>query len=84
MHVTPTLTPAAMLRWARMSDDAGKESILNHIWCGACEGTGIRDAGGELHPSGDIILTGFCLACGGKVCRVIETGATMGPADEFP
>jgi hypothetical protein len=83
MHVTPTLTPAAMRRWARMSD-AGKEAILNHIWCSACDGTGIRDARGDLHPSGDIILTGYCPACGGKVSRVIETGDTMGPADEYP
>ena len=83
MHITPDLTPAAMERWARM-DDAGKELILERIWCGACGGTGIRAASGELHPSGDIILRGFCPACGGKICRVIETGETMGKAKEFP
>lgn len=83
MHITPKLTPAAMKRWARMSDD-GKELILERIWCGACGGTGIRDAFGELHPSGDMILRGYCPACGGNVCRVIETGETMGKAEEFP
>ena len=83
MHVTPDLTPAAMQRWSRMSD-ANKEAILTHIWCSTCKGVGIRDASGELHPSGDIILRGFCPNCGGKVCRVIETGETMGRADEFP
>lgn len=83
MHITPNLTPAAMQRWARMCDE-GKELILERIWCGTCKGTGIRDAFGELHPSGDIILRGFCPDCGGKVCRVIETGETMGKAEEFP
>lgn len=59
--------------------DHGKELILSSIWCGTCKtGRGIRDATGELHPSGDIILYGFCPSCGGKVCRVIETG------DDFP
>ena len=84
MHVTPSLTPAAMSRWIRMSDH-GKELILSSIFCGTCKtGRGIRDATGELHPSGDIILRGFCPDCGGKVCRVIETGETMGRAEEFP
>ena len=81
MHVAPQLTPAAQRRWARMTD-SGKELILESIWCGHCKtGRGIRDATGALHPSGDIILRGFCPACGGKVCRVIETGETMGPAE---
>jgi len=84
MHITPQLTPAAMSRWARMPDH-GKELILSSIFCGSCKtGRGIRDATGELHPSGDIILRGFCPDCGGKVCRVIETGGTMGRAEEFP
>ncbi len=74
MHITPTLTPAAMERWMRITDH-GKELILCSIWCGTCkDGRGISDATGELHPSGDIILNGFCPICGGKVCRVIETG----------
>lgn len=84
MHITPQLTPAAMSRWARMSVE-GKELTLASICCGSCEtGRGIRDASGELHPSGDIILYGFCPDCGGKVCRVIGTGETMGRAHEFP
>ena len=84
MHNTPDLTPSALRRWARMPEP-GKELILASIWCGHCRtGRGIRGATGELHPSGDIILRGVCPACGGKVCRVIETGETMGKADEFP
>lgn len=84
MHITPTLTPAAMSRWLRMSDD-GKELILSTIFCGHCGARGqLRDLVGELHPSGDIMLYGICTECGGKVCRVIETGETMGRADEFP
>ena len=83
MHVTPDLTPAALRRWERM-DMAGRELILERVYCGHCGGEGIRDASGHLHVSGDIMLSGFCPACGGKVARVIETGETMGPADEYP
>jgi hypothetical protein len=41
----------------------------------------IKDASGELHRSGDIILRGVSGISGHKVCRVIETGETMGPPD---
>jgi len=84
MHVTPTLTAAAMRRWTRIPDH-GKEAILHEVWCGQCStGVFIKDASGALHCSGDIILRGVCGICGHKVCRVIETGETMGPPDEFP
>ena len=84
MHITPNLTPAALRRWERMSPQ-GRELILERIWCVHCNGShGIREAEGHLHPSGDIMLSGKCPACGGKVARVIETGDTMGPADEYP
>lgn len=84
MHVTPSLTPAAMRRWERMTPE-GKGIILSHIWCSFCDGChGIRDASGQLDPSGDIMLSGFCPVCGGKVTRVIETGETMGPAEDYP
>ena len=84
MHITPTLSPAALRRWERIPDDA-KEAILSEVWCGGCRtGVWIREARGELHPSGDLILRGSCAVCGREICRVIETGETMGPADEFP
>jgi uncharacterized Zn finger protein (UPF0148 family) len=84
MHVTPDLTPAALRRWEHM-DPHGRDLILERIFCPHCGGAhGIRDAQGRLHPSGDIMLSGHCPACGGKVARVIETGDTMGPADEYP
>lgn len=84
MHITPSLTPAAMERWERM-DVKGRELILARIWCVHCKKNhGIRDAEGHLHPSGDTILLGFCPSCGGKVARVIETGDTMGPAKYYP
>lgn len=84
MHITPSLTPAALRRWERMELE-GKEIILSQIWCNFCEGShGILDASGHLHRSGDIMLSGFCPACGGQVRRVIETGDTMGPAEEYP
>jgi hypothetical protein len=84
MHATPDLTPAAMERWLRLSDES-KELILARIWCGWCQAkSGMREARGELHPAGDIILTGICPQCGGKIVRLIETGETMGRAKEFP
>jgi hypothetical protein len=83
MHVTPELTPAALRRWERM-DSKSRELILDHIWCGSCGGLGIRDASGWQHRSGDIMLSGSCPTCGHKVARLIETGDTMGPADESP
>lgn len=84
MHATPSLTPAALDRWQRMPD-RGKELILSRIWCGRCGAGGEpRNMTGELHPSGDIILRGECSVCGGPVCRVIETGETMGPPESYP
>lgn len=84
MHITPTLTPAALQRWERISDE-GKEITLSRIWCGHCNGShGICQASGYLHRSGDIMLSGICRACGGKVARVIETGETMGLPEEYP
>jgi len=84
MHVTPSFTPAALRRWERMTSE-GREIILSHIWCGHCDAShGIREATGHLHRSGDIMLSGLCPACGGRVARVIETGDTQGPADTYP
>ena len=83
MHITPELTPAAMARWQRIPNEA-KEALLAEVWCGRCStGVLICEARGKLHRSGDIILSGSCAFCGGKVCRVIETGETMGLPDEF-
>ncbi len=77
MHITPNLTPAAMNRWLLMSSES-QEIILSNIWCSPCNAVhGIRGAVGDLHPSGDIILYGNCMGCGGKVCRVIETGESL-------
>ena len=84
MHAIPDLTPAAMKRWSAIPLD-GREAIVGEVWCSACTtGGGICGARGELHPSGDIILRGTSPVCGGNVCRVIETGETMGKPDEFP
>ena len=73
-----------MRRWLRLAVE-GRELILSNMWCGQCGVRGqVRDLRGELHPSGDILLEGACVACGGKVRRLIETGETRGPADECP
>ena len=78
------MAPAALARWKRISLQE-RELILERIWCPHCDGChGIHSVAGELHPSGDIILRGFCPACGGKICRVLETGERMGPATESP
>jgi Plasmid pRiA4b ORF-3-like protein len=74
MYIIPTFTPAALERWMRITDH-GKEVVLSNIWCMSCKDVRvIRDAKGELHSSGDIILNGVCSICERKVCRVIETG----------
>lgn len=79
MYIIPIFTPAAMEHWTRITDH-GKELILTNIWCGSCKDVrGIRDATGELQFSGDVILNGFCPLCGGKVCRLIETGSEDPP-----
>lgn len=79
MYIIPTFTPAALERWAKITDDS-KERILTHFYCGSCTtGRGIREATGELHASGCIILHGFCPDCGGKVCRVVEPGEGVPP-----
>ena len=84
MHITPEFTSAAMARWLRIPNEA-KETLLGEVWCGRCAtGVLIREALGELHRSGDIILRGSCAFCNGEVCRVIETGETMGRPDVFP
>jgi hypothetical protein len=84
MHITPEFTPAAMARWLRIPNEA-KEALLAEVWCGRCKtGVLIREVRGELRRSGDIILRGSCAFCDGEVCRVIETGETMGQPDVFP
>lgn len=77
LHITPNLTIAAMERW-NLIPARHKAAILAEIWCGRCKkACGIRDASGDVHASGDIILEGLCVDCGGKICRVIEIGAYL-------
>ena len=84
MHITPDLTSAAAERWESITMNA-REGILSSVWCTQCQaGVEIKNATGKLHSSGDIILEGSCTVCGGKCCRVIETGETLGPAEQYP
>jgi hypothetical protein len=84
MHVTPQLTTAASQRWSRIPAEA-QEEILAKIYCGTCnKSVLIIKAEGKLDFHGDIILRGHCAICGSPVCRLIETGETMGPPETYP
>lgn len=82
MHITPKLTAAAEQRWLRIPE-AHREKILTHVICINCPTPAtITQAEGILDTHGDIILRGRCADCGGPVCRLIETGESMGPPDK--
>jgi len=84
MHVTPHLTTAAAQRWSRIPAE-NREEILAKIYCGTCcSAAFLTKAEGKLDSHGDIILRGQCGTCGSPVCRLIETGETMGPPDSYP
>jgi hypothetical protein len=49
-----------------------QERLLNNVWCVHCSGvTTITNFKGHVEK-GDLILTGQCVTCGGKVARLIE------------
>jgi len=65
-----TEDPAVKL-WARVSDE-GKRLILANVWCGTCgHGVVITDYTGSVIGR-DLLLSGFCSECNGKVARVVE------------
>jgi hypothetical protein len=50
-----------------------QERILTNVWCGHCsKATTITNFSGRVEK-GDLILTGQCATCGGKVARLIES-----------
>ena len=49
-----------------------QEQLLRNVWCTHCSDmTTITDFQGRVER-GDLILTGNCATCGGKVARLIE------------
>ena len=49
-----------------------QETLLRNVWCPNCaKMTTITDFTGRVE-TGDLVLTGTCAACGGRVARVIE------------
>ncbi len=49
-----------------------QEKVLTNVWCPHCGGTTTMvDFKGEL-KRGDLVLTGICVNCGGRVARLIE------------
>jgi hypothetical protein len=49
-----------------------QEKILTNVWCVHCsKATTITNFSGRVEK-GDLILTGQCVTCGGKVARLIE------------
>ena len=50
-----------------------QEQLLSNVWCTHCSDmTTITDFQGRVER-GDLILTGNCATCGGKVARLIES-----------
>ncbi len=49
-----------------------QELLLSNVWCTNCtKATTIINYVGRMEDS-DLILTGACITCGGKVVRVLE------------
>jgi ATP diphosphatase len=69
-------TPEARRLWRTIPMDK-QELILQNVYCSQCSSmvTMVKFSGREEQR--DLILTGVCATCGGKVARVIETGETI-------
>ncbi len=64
-------TAPAARRWHELGPQK-QTLILNKVWCVGCEAaTTIVEPAGRI-VSGDLVLEGTCLRCGGVVRRVIE------------
>ena len=58
--------------WNRIPQDIQKK-LIDNVWCINCLGvTTITDFRGQVEE-GDLVLSGRCAKCGGKVVRVIES-----------
>lgn len=70
-HNDPQFTPQAQQFWAKVPETF-QQRVLENVWCGTCNGaTTIVDYQGRIQE-GDLVLTGKCTTCGGKVARLVE------------
>jgi len=72
LPIAPTsFTPQALKRWESIPADASRR-LLRSVWCAHCsKETTITNFTGRIQR-GDLILTGQCNKCHGKVVRLIE------------
>ena len=65
------MTPQAAILWSSVPTEA-RDRILKAVFCVKCRGSvTLIDFTGE-EKKGDLVLTGKCGKCGGKVVRVLE------------
>ena len=68
----PTFTKPARDRWEALPA-AFRQRLLSNVWCGSCrQETTIKNFSGTM-KSGDLLLSGECVKCQGKVARLIES-----------
>jgi hypothetical protein len=65
-------TPEAAILWSSVPKDA-RERILKSVFCGNCCASVTMVGFTGKAEKGDLILTGKCAKCGGKVVRLLET-----------
>ena len=67
----PEFTAPAAKLWAAIPGTT-KKLLLANVWCGTCRGSVmIANISGTV-TGGDLLLSGTCSNCNGKVARVIE------------
>ena len=68
----PEFTPQAATLWDRITVVHQKQ-LLAKVWCSHCShSVKIKNFKGTV-VSGDLLLTGQCAHCNGKVARLIES-----------
>ena len=66
-----TLTQKAKAMWEAIPSQR-QEMLLRNVWCPNCaKATTMTHFTGQVE-TGDLVLTGTCATCGGRVARVIE------------
>jgi len=68
----PTFTKPARERWEALPTTL-RQRLLSNVWCGSCRReTTIKNFNGTL-DGGNLLLSGECFKCHGKVARLIES-----------